>query len=689
MNPKIRMTACALAACALVSELHAQETVMEPVVVKAKRENRVSKGATGLPMEIKETPQTISTIEKQQIKDFGTTSANDALRLGTGIHVEQYETNRTDYTSRGFDVQLTQIDGIGMTNDWGTVVGEQDTVHFERVELIRGANGLLTGVGNSSGTINYVRKRPTNKDQGEATVTRGSKDQRRVTLDYNKVLTEDGKWAGRVVLAHEDKDSHLRAKHDTRNTVYGIVDGQVTDNGVLTLGFTHQKAVQRSPMWGSLTLRRPDGSQAEFDSSVSTSQDWTYWNTASESVFAEYTHSLNADWEAKVTYNHRQGDEEAKLLYAYTASGMLNPDNTGLIGWAYRSSSETENDIVDANLSGEFEAFGRRHSLLVGAAHSRQKMTRDIYPLANAQLPLPAFPYPGNAYAEPAWGPRTPDADGRQQLSRLYASTRISLADRWKGIVGLNAVYLERKGDSAYGTPGVDDDSTTKKLSPYLGVTYDITPDMLGYVSYSDIFQNQDQKNAAGYYLDPMKGVNVETGIKAEWLDKKLLTTFAIFSSKQEGLATQVSFNGSQYVYEPRDVKSEGFEIEATGEVTPGSHLTFGFTKLRLKGPDGNDIYEWVPRTTAKVSYSAPAPFLPQLRTGVAGRWQSDVSKINNASQDSYFLADVFAAYQLTDAATIRLNVNNVFDKKYLSTVKYGAIHGAPRTAALTLEYKL
>ncbi len=76
MNPKIRMTACALAACALVSELHAQETVMEPVVVKAKRENRVSKGATGLPMEIKETPQTISTIEKQQIKDFGATSSN-------------------------------------------------------------------------------------------------------------------------------------------------------------------------------------------------------------------------------------------------------------------------------------------------------------------------------------------------------------------------------------------------------------------------------------------------------------------------------------------------------------------------------------------------------------------------------------------------------------------------------------
>ncbi|MGE5865787.1 MAG: TonB-dependent siderophore receptor, partial [Rhizobacter sp.] len=90
MNPKIRMTACALAACALVSELHAQDTVMEPVVVKAKRENRVSKGATGLPMEIKETPQTISTIERDQIQAFGFSGTNEALSLGTGINIEQY-----------------------------------------------------------------------------------------------------------------------------------------------------------------------------------------------------------------------------------------------------------------------------------------------------------------------------------------------------------------------------------------------------------------------------------------------------------------------------------------------------------------------------------------------------------------------------------------------------------------------
>ena len=95
-----------------------------------------------------------------------------------------------------------------MTNAWGTVVGREDTFLFERIELIRGANGLLTGVGNASGTINYVRKRPRNVDGGELVLTAGSFDQRRLAIDYNRVLTDDGAWAARVVASHEDKDSH-------------------------------------------------------------------------------------------------------------------------------------------------------------------------------------------------------------------------------------------------------------------------------------------------------------------------------------------------------------------------------------------------------------------------------------------------------------------------------------------------
>jgi outer membrane receptor for ferric coprogen and ferric-rhodotorulic acid len=65
------------------------------------------------------------------------------------------------------------------------------------------------------------------------------------------------------------------------------------------------------------------------------------------------------------------------------------------------------------------------------------------------------------------------------------------------------------------------------------------------------------------------------------------------------------------------------------------------------------------------------------------------VSKIGQARQESYLLADGFASYEVTDKATVRLNARNLFDEKYLSTVQYGAIYGAPRNYAVSLEYKL
>jgi len=119
---------------------------------------------------------------------------------------------------------------------------------FDKIELIRGANGLLTGVGNPSGTINYVRKRPENEDGGEIRVTGGAHDFMRVKADCNKVLTQDGRWAARLVVSHEDADSYLRALHNRRTTVYGVVDAQSGDNGILTMGVTVRDDQQDSPM---------------------------------------------------------------------------------------------------------------------------------------------------------------------------------------------------------------------------------------------------------------------------------------------------------------------------------------------------------------------------------------------------------------------------------------------------------
>ena len=705
MQNKFLMSACALATLAMLADVQAQAQEkadtqrIESVVVTGKRANRISKGATGLPLALKDTPQTISTLDKEDITNFGLTGSNEALGLATGINVEQYETNRATFNARGFEIQLTQVDGVGMTNDWGTVVGRQDTYLFERIELIRGANGLLTGVGNASGTINYVRKRPTNKDGGEIGVTFGSWGQKRAQLDYNKVFTSDGAWAGRIVVADEDKDSYIRALHDRRTSAYGVIDGQIGDNGVLTIGFGYQDAKQRSPMWGSLTLARTDGSQADFPASSSTSQDWTFWNTKSNNAFIEYTHALGSDWEAKLTYNVRRSKEEARLLYAF---GTLNSDNTGLSGWPYSSKVVTDNELFDANVNGRINAFGRSHTVIAGVSRSHQEATTDTYAYDTAKyqfLPLPAFPYGGNVYAEPVWGALTPASGGDQTLTRFYGATHLALTDQLKAIVGVNAIKLERHGSSRYGSNNGDDPlyPAIKKTSPYFGLTYDVTPDVLAYVSHSDIFQNQDQKGKdLKTCLAAMKGVNQELGVKAEWLGKQLLTTLAVFRAEQHGLATiagnviDPSTNQPTDYYEGRDVKSKGIELEATGRLSEDSKLTLGVTRLSLKGPDGNDTYEWIPRTTVNFLFDTRLPALPQLKLGVAGRWQSDISnKASGIRQDAYVLANAFASYDVNDRTSVRLNVNNLFDKKAIGGLAYGALYNAPRNVAVSLNYKL
>ncbi len=186
-----------------------QSVELDAVSITAARDDRVSKGAIGLPLSLKETPQSITILDDEAMDLYDASGTNDALKMMNGIDVQEYETNRTSYNARGFEIQLTQVDGLGTGNDYGTVLGQQDTFLFERIELVRGANGLLTGVGNSSGTINYVRKRPTNEDEAEILFTVGSYNQVRLGVDGNKVLTSDGRWAGLTLAIQKSLRSWL------------------------------------------------------------------------------------------------------------------------------------------------------------------------------------------------------------------------------------------------------------------------------------------------------------------------------------------------------------------------------------------------------------------------------------------------------------------------------------------------
>ncbi len=665
-------------------------TELDAVLVVAQRAERVSNGATNLDLAIKDTPQSISVVASEQMRQFGADSVNEALRLATGVQVDEWETNRSSYSARGFDILNTQIDGVGMPNSWGIATGAMDSAGYEKIEVIRGANGLLTGVGNAAGTINYVRKRPTNEAQGSFGLSYGSWDTLRAELDYSTPLTADGHWAGRIVAAHEDGDSWLRANRNERDYLYAVVDGQVGDNGTLTMGYSWQRAKSNGIMWGALLFANSDGTQAQWPTGATTTQDWTWWNTTNQTAFVEYTHQLGADWLLKASYNYRRSVGDDRMFYAYDGSGAgLDPDTgLGLVGYPWGGEDQASAHLGTVMLDGHFQLFGRDQQVVLGASVSRSDTDGWEYgadPASPAWGPLPAFPYPTDAVPEPAWGERALYSVLDQRLKRVFGTTRIALSERLKAIVGANFAEYRRSG-SMYGAPF---DQTTRHTSPYAGLTFDFNERVLGYVSYSDLYQPQDQVDADDRYLDASKGVNYEAGVKASWLDERLLTTLAVFKADQEGLATPVGFNElGTYIYAGVDVESRGVELEAVGRLADALDLVLGYTALELDGLAGKDTYPWVPRRTANLMLTGRVPAWQAVAWGVGGRWQGEI--FNGAvRQESHSVLNAFVAWDFLPDATVRINVNNAGDTKYINTLRYGAgYYGAPRNYTLSLDWR-
>src|SRR5690606_23735201 len=109
------------------------------------------------------------------------------------------------------------------------IVGDLDTAIYERVEVLRGSNGLITGLGNPSGTVNYVRKRPGNERAMDTTLMMGRWNTKRIVTDMSTPLTQSGRWAARFVGVYQDKESWLNLYGNERIVGSLVVDGQIGD----------------------------------------------------------------------------------------------------------------------------------------------------------------------------------------------------------------------------------------------------------------------------------------------------------------------------------------------------------------------------------------------------------------------------------------------------------------------------
>ncbi|WP_273203046.1 TonB-dependent siderophore receptor [Marinobacter subterrani] len=689
-------------------------TILEVLDVSAERgpvsseaTGSYTSGATTTSMKMalghRETPQAVTVVTREQIDDFALNDINDVLEGTTGVTVESVETDRTYYTARGFEVNNFQYDGVGLPAVYDNVQGELDTAFFDRVEVVRGANGLMAGSGNPAATVNFIRKRPTEETSASVAVTGGSWDRKRIVGDASGAVSESGAVRARVVAGYEDKNSYLDRYSNEKQMFYGVLEADLTDTTLLTLGHAIQTSDTDSPLWGALPLFYTDGTATDFARSTSTASDWSYWDNTRQNSFVELQQELAGGWRAKGSVLRLEKDSDSELFYQY---GTPDPQTgEGLMAYPSQYDLDIEQWVADVYATGPFILANRTHELVIGATWSRSETVDESRYGQGIGNPLPPLTQWDGNYPRPAFDNGVAGSDWTDRETATYAAARWTLTDSLTAITGLRLTWLESKGTS-YGAARNTRYHAVE--TPYAGLIYDLDRDHSVYVSYTEIFTPQTEVDINRDRLDPIDGVNYELGLKSEFLADRVNTTVALFRTEQQNVAEVAgTFSGTQDAYYRGmdGIQSEGVELEFVGEVTDRIQLFAGYTYVNIEDAEGDPAKPFVPEHLAQLRGTWEVPGIEGLEVGSEIRWQSSITQEQGVAttgpnagsiiiteQESYAVVDLMASYDFARHWNATLNVNNVTDEKYIESLKkFGTsaqgFYGEPANASLTVSW--
>ncbi|MBJ2179903.1 TonB-dependent siderophore receptor [Pseudomonas veronii] len=674
----------------------------------------VMASATGLPLSMRDTPQSVTVITRQQMDDQGSNSIADTLRRAPGVSVQNYDSERWEFSSRGLPITNFQYDGVNATYDgvydYGTT--STDMAVYDHLEIIKGSAGLLSGSGDPSATVNLIRKKPTREFKASVTQTFGSWDNYRTEGDISGPLTESGNLRGRFVGVYQDRQSYLNHYQHTKDIGYGILEADLTPDTLLTFGIDQQDTRSRGASWTGFPMFFSDGSRTHFSRSFNPAADWSRRDFQNQTLFASVQQQLANDWSLKVSLDRKRSQHDTLLA---SASGG-NPDpvsGDGMYMFMGKYKGDQLQNTLDVNLSGPFNLFGREHELIMGFMATRSKQDVPVYGSIYPAVGGSIFDWRGE-YAKPDI-PRSGQNDIVQRQTGAYLATRLKPTDDLSVILGTRVSTFSGTDTTDFYDPTKADNRTTYRQSgvvtPYAGIVYDLDDTWSVYTSYTQIYRPQSSKDADRKLLDPIEGATYEAGLKAAFYDGRLNASFAAFRIEQDNVAEYVSGFETDSVYRPiAGATTKGFEAQLSGEVLDGWNISAGYTYQHTRDANNGYVYSSVLQTTTPQqvvrlfsSYRLPGA-LEHVTVGGGVNWQSEFfgnvfqpdpnDTLNfgqNAriTQDSYYLVDLMARYRFNEHLSTTLNVKNLFDKKYYTGLgNFGTgFYGEPRSLQLATKW--
>lgn len=652
---------------------------------------------------IRETPQSVTVVTRKQMDDQNLVTLEQVLEHTTGITKTQRNFGAHAYTIRGYTIPETNylVDGVSGTvyNPTGWV--PTDMAVFDRVEVLRGAGGLIVGAGDPSGVINMVRKRPKAEKHFDVTARVGSWNNYRMEVDAGGTLNEAGTVRGRVVAAYQDNKFFYDVAHSKQPLVYGVIDMDLSRDITLTVGVRHQETnIDGYAIYG--LPRFNNGVALNVPRSTYFTQAWNRHEASVDEVFTELEHRFAGDWKAKLTANYSKTSIYQKLG---RIRGAVDPavGTTGVES-SYFMNREIPNYGIDANASGSFKAWGRTHQAMFGANWSK---ATELIRTATAAVPAGTRMsiYNPNPWliaepTQPAWANQSVNKDDR---FGIYGSTRWELTDDLHMLLGGRVSWFSARSNNLVTGAPTNDYKQKAEFTPYAGLVYDLNKQWSVYTSYADTFEPQSRyQTASGEILKPAVGSNIEVGVKGELYDGRLNLTMAVFQAKKKNMGV-VDMNtlglcpgvSTTYCYRTSALRnSRGFEIEVGGQLARGWQAVAGYTRLSNEDENGLNASWETPKHLfrASTTYRLPGDWQKwSIGGGVVA--QSDYSYKESANvtitQGGYSVWNAFGSYKISDKWTASLNIDNLFDKHYFSVVGgtlNGGYYGTPRNVMLTMR---
>lgn len=654
-----------------------------------------------LPLSVKETPQTVTVVTRQKIEDKSYETLDQAVSDTPGLIANQnFGDARYQYWSRGLIIDNMQYDGVANPVQYYArdSDGADDMDMYDRIEVLRGASGLVTGAGNPSGAINLMRKKPLDEKKTTITTRASSWGSVEAVVDHSTPLNAEGTVRGRFVSSYGSGQTYKDDSFNKDGLFYGTVEADVTEDTTVNVGYSYQKQKIDGYDWGGLPVKT-DGSFYDFSPSDFIGNDWQYVDRKQHTAFVELEHRFENNWKLNVAGRASWSESEmAASFSSYSGSSL----------YLYDRLFNYDNDVYsfDANLNGSVEVFGREHDLVFGVNANRTNLT--ILNSLGATT-LISDPLNWNSSSDFDYSNFTPFSQLQYKTEQIgaYAAGRFSITDSLKLITGARFSWYDYDAATTILSTGKVTPNQIQENSvftPYAGIVYDINDTISVYASYTSIFQPQYNFGRDGSLLDPITGTNIEAGLKGEFFDQRLNGTLAVFQVMRDNVASQLSdvtyCNPTiRACFEGVDgVRTRGIELELSGFITDRWRMTGGYTYAVSKYTEGafagqNFATYQYPEHVFKLftTYTFPDE---QLTIGGGVRAQSKLyyeSGSFNVEQPAYAVVDLMAKYDFNEQTSLQFNVNNVFDKEYYSALNtsagYGFFMGASRNFKLTLKH--